>query len=498
MPLPRARRPGHCMVEWGFYGRQEELHQLRAIFARQRWFFVRITGRRRIGKTSLVQRALQDDTRRVFYVQIPDSGPAGVMSAVRDAMHTFGLLDRFGAPTSLLELARLIEALVEAGFYVALDEFQYFTRKHIAEFSSHLQASVDRLAARASEVRGGLIVLGSLHAELVKLLDDRSAPLYNRTTDALDLVHLDVGSLLELLDAHADRQPERLLFLWSLFEGVPKFYRDAYEQGVLAGERTPLIRRMFFESSSPLRNEAESWFLSELRGRYDVVLKYIAAHPGCSHADLRAHVRAVSPDTSEQVGGYIKQLHERFQMIDRRLPVFAKSTARQSRYYLRDNFLQSWLAALRAPVQAASFRPIDALVSSADAQLREVEGTALERLIAQLYETRSRRGIGEFSLSDRVNGYWNRNHTEIDLVAIDEDSRRIRFGSCKRSATKAVGDVPKLRGHAGRFLEQHRQFGDWAHEYVMIAPAFDTAQRRRIGGQGALAQDLTDLTEGLT
>lgn len=42
---------------WGFYGRQEELTQLRNILARDRWFFVQIAGRRRIGKTSLIQQA---------------------------------------------------------------------------------------------------------------------------------------------------------------------------------------------------------------------------------------------------------------------------------------------------------------------------------------------------------------------------------------------------------------------------------------------------------
>jgi uncharacterized protein len=41
---------------WGFYGRQQELEALESILRRGRWFFVKITGRRRIGKTSLVQK----------------------------------------------------------------------------------------------------------------------------------------------------------------------------------------------------------------------------------------------------------------------------------------------------------------------------------------------------------------------------------------------------------------------------------------------------------
>ena len=94
--------------------------------------------------------------------------------------------------------------------------------------------------------------------------------------------------MLAILQDHADPSPDRLLFLWNLFEGVPKFYRDCYEQGVLAADRPTLLRRIFFESSSPLRTEAENWFLRELRGRYDVVLKFVARNPGRMHNELVA------------------------------------------------------------------------------------------------------------------------------------------------------------------------------------------------------------------
>jgi len=143
-------------MEWGFYGRARELQELREILGRKRWFFARITGRRRIGKTTLVQQALRASPgRRVFYVQVPDSAPAGVLSAVRDAMDTFDVPhETHPRPDSLLALAQTIEGLVESGYVVAMDEFQYFSRKHLAGFTSYLRAVVDGLAARASAVPG--------------------------------------------------------------------------------------------------------------------------------------------------------------------------------------------------------------------------------------------------------------------------------------------------------------------------------------------------------
>jgi AAA+ ATPase superfamily predicted ATPase len=485
-------------MTWGFYGRSRERQQLVDILRRKRWFFARVTGRRRIGKTTLVQQALASvDARLVFYVQVPDSAPAGVLSAVRDSMETFELDAKYTRPDSLLELARLIERLVEDGFVVALDEFQYFSRAHLSEFTSHLQASVDTLSAKADQVPGGLIVLGSLHAELVALLEDRDAPLYNRVTDQLELEHLDVASILEMLRTHADTDPNRLLFLWNLFEGVPKFYRDAYEQGVLGKDRKDVIAGMFFRSSSPLRTEADNWFLSELRGRYDVVLKYVARNPGASHADIEAYVRDVSPQTAEQVGGYLRILDQKYRMIERRLPVMSKPTARRGRYYLRDNFLRSWLHALQTPVASINFRPESLLVEQSDTKLKEAEGHAMERLAAQLYEERSRKGLGDFPLSHRIEGYWDRNDTEIDLVALDEEDERVRFGSCKRNGERLVGSIAGLREHAERFASAHPRLRDWKRELVAIAPEISPEDRTTLEAEGILPQSLDDLTRDL-
>ncbi len=330
---------------WAFYGRRAELTQLRAILDRNRWFFLQISGRRRIGKTTLIQQALgQGDIARTLYIQIPDSDPVGVIAACNGYLETFAMQERV---SNLAELAKLLGKLAEAGKIVALDEFQYFHRKQLGDFCSLLQAEVDRLAAKSSEVKGGLIVLGSLHAEMTALLEDRDAPLFNRTTDRLELGHLDIASILEILRAHADEDPNRLLFLWNLFEGVPKFYRDAFEQGVLGADRADLLRRMFFSSSSPLRGEADNWFLRELRGRYDMILQHLARHPGCTNADIEAAIAQVSrPGEAKQVGGYLKILTERYRMIGRRAAVAL----------LRISRIDRWRDDLGFPARPLSFR----------------------------------------------------------------------------------------------------------------------------------------------
>jgi len=469
---------------------------MRSILDRRRWFFLQISGRRRIGKTTLIQEALNEEERtRALYMQIPDSDPAGVVAACNGYLETFGMEERVA---DLGDLAKLIARLVEGGRIVAIDEFQYFHRKHLGDFCSLLQAEVDRLAARSREVRGGLIVLGSLHAEMSALLEDRSAPLFNRTTDRLELGHLDIGSVLEILRMHADDDPRRLLFLWNLFEGVPKFYRDAFEQGVIGASREDLLHKMFFTSSSPLRTEADNWFLRELRGRYDMVLQHLAKNPGCNNAEIEEAIARVSrPGEAKQVGGYLKILTERYGMIERKLPIFAPAKARSGRYYIRDNFLRAWLSALQRPVAAMAFRPLDELIGMADERLATVEGFGLDSLAGQLYEERSRLGLGDFSLSERVRGYWDRGGVEIDLVALDEQNRRVRFGTCKRDPEKLAASLTGLQTCAQTFLGAHGRLRGWQAEFIAIAPSIPEDMRRQLQDSGVLAQDLKDLTEGL-
>jgi len=488
------------MADWKFYGRMEQLSDLRLMLDRKRWFFAKVTGRRRIGKTALIRQAMLEMNNRqpVFYIQVPDSEPTGVLSAVNDALESFQIpAEQYPRPFDLHQLARLLETMAEAGFIIILDEFQYFNRKGYEPFCSYLQAAVDRLQAKAEQVRGGLIVLGSIHTEMIALLDDRTAPLYNRLTDTINLTHLDAGSLLAILKDHAEPTPQRLLFLWNLFEGVPKFYRDCFEQNVLAADRKSLLRRIFFESSSPLRSEAENGFLRELRGRYDVILKFVARNPGRMHHDLVQSLRQASGHADTQIGGYLKILMERFALIERKLPVFAKAEAKRSRYYITDNLLRSWLAALANPVAASTFRPIDQLIDEADNRLADAEGQSLEKLAGQLYEERSRRGIGDFPLTQRIQGYWDKADTEIDMVALNELTATIRFASCKRSPDKLVSGINQFQKHVERFLKTKPKYQSWKIELAGITVELDARQRTLLAKHEIIAQDLNDLTAGL-
>ncbi len=495
------------MADWSFYGRAEPLTELRRIVESGRWFFCRMEGRRRIGKTSLLGELARRDVglaERLVYMQVPDSDE-------RDVAYTFaqslGSSEHEGARalatgvTGFATMATAIGRLCRAGFIVVLDEFQYFTRSKLHPFNSFLQAEVDKLRSARLD-RGGLFVLGSLQSEMDALLNDRGAPLYGRVTAQIRLEHWDFEDLLAVFASQGIRRPEQWLTLWTFFEGVPKFYHDAYEQALFDVDPrempAELLRRMFVRSSSPLSEEADTWFLRELRGKAVSVLHFLADHAGCSHADIVAALK--EEDESNALGTAITRLVERYRMVDKRQPVFSDSKSRNARYYVADNFLQAWLAVAKPARGAARLKPLEKAVAPALRRLETLEGTAFEKLVRCLHLEASRKGKGDFELSRLQLGYWNRPRdaskaVEIDLVALDETSRKVRFGCCKRAP--GAHDLPAFERHVEAFLQTsgYRHLADWDREMVLFSPVFSEEQRAHFQDKGYATRDLVDYAD---
>lgn len=486
--------------DWGFYGRATEQAELEKIISSGRWFFCAISGRRRIGKTTLIQRAMTARPDLVaFYIQVPDSDERGVVQTFQDA------LEDSGAPSKLAQgvrtfshMAMAIEHLCAEGNIVIIDEFQYFHRKALAPFSSFLQHTVDRLRETKT---GGLFVLGSIHTEMTAVLEDRTSPLFNRVTHRIEIGHWDFATLFEMFDAHGIEDPLHRLFLWSLFEGVPKFYRDCFEAEVLKPRekaRRETLAKLFFEGTSPLRDEATNWFLRELRGRYDSVLKLLAYKGPCSYRELiDEYARAGSGD-DKQLSAYLRTLIDRYRMVEKRQPIFAGDRSRKARYVITDNFLASWLNALARNVRIARIRPIDYAIGRADEALKVQEGHGFEKMLRLLTEECSRRDVGDFALTDVVCGYWNKadgSDIEIDLVAYNDEMRIVRFGSCKRNEVQHGSDaLNRFEGHVDRFMrtKEGRRFSNWKMERALYSPQFSPDRRARLEATGFICRDLID------
>lgn len=368
------------MAGWGFYGRTAPLAELSRILNSGRWFFCRIEGRRRIGKTTLISQLARNNatlSNHLVYMQVPDSDERDVAAtfrrALKDSDHS--LAQRLSDHViDFATMASAIGQLCQAGLVIVIDEFQYFTRAALKSFSSFLQAEVDKLR-NSNLSHGGLFVLGSLHADMNLLLEDAGSPLFGRLTQRIKLDHWDFEDLVSVFRSQEIASPSQWLTLWTFFEGVPKFYHDAFEQDLykVAPEvfGDELLTRMFIRSSSPLSEEADTWFLRELRGRALAILTFLADHPGCGHGELLAGVGSTAEQT--QIGAYLTKLVQSYEMIMKLNPVFSDGKSRNARYYIADNFLQAWLAVAKPAREAARMKTLERTLATARPRLETVE-----------------------------------------------------------------------------------------------------------------------------
>ena len=492
---------------WSFYGRREELGSLLETMRRPRWFFGAIRGRRRIGKTALIQQALKtvsDDAPagpRVLLVRIPDSSPADFAAVFRSALGEAGLAPDTGAAEAIRDLpgiAATVGSLCSRSVIVILDEFQVCHRGPLSGLPSLLQAQVDRLQDR--NVAGGLIVLGSVQAEMEALLHDRRAPLFGRTTFELTLGPWDLSTIFEVCRDHGAVDPARCLTLYTLFGGVPKYWRHFAETDGLDTIREwepwaqQVCERLFLRSDSPLREEGEGLLVRELQRNYLAILRTLAERPSCTHAELQDALPELS------LGPYLNAVTNDLRLVERKLPIFAGERQRRARYTISDPFLCAWLRVMQPACQAARILPAPQVALRLLARLRTLEGHAFERMVRDATEAASRAAAADLPITDHVAGYWNRpriqpGSVEIDFIAWNAEERCVRFGSCKRNPDRH--DAASLRGfrnHVDRFLATGvgKRFTGWRHQFALFAPRFSGEQRAELEADGWICRDLAD------
>ena len=493
------------MANWSFYGRTTDLELLKELIHAPRWFFYRIQGRRRIGKTALLRTLASADEQlqsRLIYMQVPDSDERDVVATFRRTLEQSDIAVAQQAAANVIDFHTMVSAIggmCRAGMVVVLDEFQYFTRAALKPFSSFLQAEVDALK---DTQEGGLFVLGSIQSEMENLLDDKGAPLYARLSGQRTIDHWDFEELLEVFSAHGLKDPYQWLALWSFFEGVPKFYRDAYEQGLFDVPTEQfceqLLLRMFLRSSSPLTEEADTWFLREIRGRGVSVLNFLANNPGCSNGDITAALG--DKQGKDSLAAYLSNLVKHFRMVDKQLPIFSESNSRNARYYITDNFLQGWLSVAKPARDLSRIKPVEKAIETVMPAFRTHEGHTFEKLIRHLISECSRKGLGDFPLTEMNTGYWNRprdvaRSIEIDVVALNAEAKTVRFGSCKRTASKHDGaSLASFDKHIEAFMgtKEGKRLRGWTVQKYCYSPVFTAEERATLTAKGYGSMDLLD------
>ena len=214
-----------------FYDRKQEIDFLRktALQAEKTARFTIVTGRRRIGKTSLIAKAYEDAPFLYFFVARKTE--SDLCENFQDEMEQKLGIPMLGRSRKFSEVFEyLMKLSTERSFTLVIDEFQEFYKVNKSIYSE-MQGIWDRYEKRSHI---NLLVCGSVYSMMQKIFKDKKEPLYGRGTGELKVQPFRPSVVKEILaDTHQGYTKDDLLALFSFTGGVAKYVQLLVDAGAV-------------------------------------------------------------------------------------------------------------------------------------------------------------------------------------------------------------------------------------------------------------------------
>lgn len=429
-----------------FFDRTEEIASLREIrgMARNNAQFTVVTGRRRIGKTSLVWKAYEDEPVLYFFVARKAEGDLcedyQVEMEAKLGIPTMGRATRFA---DVFEF--LMKFSVEHPLTLFIDEFQEFFRINNSVYSD-MQRIWDMYSPKA---RINLIVCGSIYSMMTKIFKDRKEPLYNRQTRFMTVRPFAPAVLKEILtEYHPAHTAEDLLALYSFTGGVAKYVQLLMDAGATTREK---MLAQIVKADSIFLGEGKAVLIEEFGKDYGVYFSILSAI--ARGKTSRAEIESV---VGREIGGYLTKLENDYEVIAKKQPLFEKSSTKNVRYTIEDNFFTFWFRFIYKYSYMLEIENYESLKTIINRDYETFSGLMLERYFKRVL-------IGSHAYT-RIGGWWDRKgENEIDIVAENELNDEATFFEVKRRAANI--DLEVLQKKAAAFLRATGAFKGYDLSY---------------------------------
>ena len=398
-----------------FYDREEEIAFLRETReqAEKVARFTVVTGRRRIGKTALVREAYNDKPFVYFFVA--RKAEADLCEVYLEEINEKLGIPTLGSSRKFSDIFRyLMQLSVTQSFTLVIDEFQDFFRVNKAVFSE-MQNIWDEFEKKSHI---NLIVCGSIYSLMQKIFKDKKEPLYGRNTGELKLKSFRPSVLKQIMaDAKPDYSKEDLLALFTFTGGVAKYVNQLVDAG--ATDKDAMIRHIISPNSTFL-TEGKNNLIEEFGkdyGTYFSILSCIARGK-----NTRSEIEDV---IGKEVGGYLTNLENEYELIGKRQPMFEQSANKNVRYELDDVFYSFWFRFI--------FKYSYIIEIENYGKLREIverDYTTFSGLMLERWFHRVAMESGDYT---RLGRWWDRKgENEIDMIGEDELEDKAVFYEIKR------------------------------------------------------------------
>lgn len=402
-----------------FYDRETELEMLvmNERQAERAAVFTVLIGRRRVGKTSLITKALEG--KDVAYLFVSKDGEAVLCQKFQRAIEEQLGIQVFGQIAHFRDLFEIImKTSVDRHFTVFFDEFQNLYKVNPAIFSE-IQDLWDRYH-RDSHLH--LVASGSIQSLMKRIFEDENEPLYGRPTSKYTLLPFRIDVLKQIFQDHCPNyKNEDLLCLYMITGGVAKYVE------LLMDAQCYTKEKMLNYICRP-----DSYFLSEGRdlmnqefgdesNTYFSVLQLIA----CGMTKRSEIDGAMQKD----MGVYLQNLEKNYRIVTRLKPLLSKPNSKTTAYEISDQFLRFWFRFIWPYQSLIERQQMTALRQNMGQGYDQFSGRTLE----QYFQTKAIES-GQCTI---VGNWWDRKGgNEIDMIALNEFNHTGIVAEIKRNPRK--------------------------------------------------------------
>ena len=422
-----------------FIGRKHELAVLKNHYESNHFEFIGLYGRRRVGKTALLNQFVQ-------------GLPCGWCTAVEDdARLNLRILSQavysLYHPDDSSEFAPVygdFQQALEAAFVYAqdkrailvIDEFPYLAKAE-PSFPSVLQAAIDRHQETSKLF---IVLCGSSLSFMKEQLLDKQSPLYGRRTAQMELKpfnFFESQAFFPALDAKTGA------VIYGMVGGIPLYLRQFCDTYTLEEN----LEHTFLTADSILYEEPANLLKQEISksAPYNAVISAIA-NGASQHNDI---AMKAGLETSA-LDYYLKEL-ARIGLVVREEPITGKGS-RKAVWKITDNLFNFWYRFIR-PRQTLIERGLGSNVTTKIIDTVPLYmGSIFEQICKDwLWQQYSMSRLG-FEITN-IGRWWGndpqtKSEAEIDIVAVNDDTVTL-VGECKwRNELTDTKQLQKLHSHA--------------------------------------------------
>lgn len=428
-----------------FIGRERELDSLNKLYTSDKFEFAVIYGRRRVGKTALINQFIKDK-KAIYFMGVESNAKQNLENLSKNIIE-FGT--GIQADTAFVSFQAALEYVFKLAeqerLILAIDEYPYVARSD-KSLASTLQLLIDQYKSSSKLM---LILCGSSMSYMEDHVLAYKAPLYGRRTAQMKILPFDFADTCRYFKNFSD---EDKALIYGIVGGTPQYLLQLNDS--LSVEDN--IKNTFLNPISSLFEEPVNLLKQEVRepALYNAIITAIAT--GASR--MSEISTRVGEDTSV-CAAYLKNLIT-LGLIRKEAP-YGEKAARKSIYVIDDNMFRFWYRFVPENNSIIGRGAIDLAYRRIEPCLSDYMGKIFEEICKQYLWKLLLDGKSPVEFKE-LGRWWGtdpstHNQEEIDIMG-EQDKDTALFGECKWTNEKIdVGVLETLvrRSHMFHYHKTH-------------------------------------------